>query len=72
MAQYQKVEFRIGKDGKITETVINASGSSCTLGTADMESALGAVEKRELLPEYYAEPETETESENWLQHSQHR
>jgi len=30
MAEYQKIEYRIGKDGKIIETVINASGSSCT------------------------------------------
>lgn len=72
MAQYQKVEFRIGKDGKITESVINASGSSCTLGTADMEAALGSVEKRELLPEYYAEPEMETTSENWIPQTQQR
>lgn len=53
MAEYQKIEYRIGKDGKITETVINASGESCTETTAPLEDALGAVESQELLPEYY-------------------
>ena len=57
MAEYQKVEYRIGKDGKITETVINASGSSCTSTTSDLEKALGEVETQELLPEYYEERE---------------
>lgn len=40
MAEYQKVEYRIGKDGKITESVINASGSSCTTTTVGVEKAL--------------------------------
>lgn len=71
MAQYQKVEFRIDKDGKITENVIGATGASCTLGTSAMEAALGTVEKREFLPEYYTETETESEEEILL-HSQHR
>lgn len=53
MAEYRKIEYRIGKDGKITETVLNASGPSCTETTAEMEKALGKVEKRELLPDYY-------------------
>jgi hypothetical protein len=53
MAEYQRVEYRIGKDGKIQETVINGSGESCTDTTADIESALGEVTSQELLPEYY-------------------
>lgn len=53
MAEYQKVEYRIGKDGKVTETVINASGSSCTTTTSGIEKALGEVESQKLLPEYY-------------------
>jgi hypothetical protein len=63
MAEYQKVEYRIGKDGKITETVINASGASCTQTTAPLEDALGKVEDRELLPEYYQGEENLTDSE---------
>jgi hypothetical protein len=50
MAEYQKIEYRIGKDGKILETVLNAAGSSCTETTAAIEQALGQVECRELLP----------------------
>lgn len=52
MAEYQKVEYRIGKDGKVTETMINASGSSCTATTSEIEKALG-VKSQVLLPEYY-------------------
>ncbi|MBE9077039.1 DUF2997 domain-containing protein [Romeria aff. gracilis LEGE 07310] len=55
MAEYQRVEYRIGKDGKVTETVLDGQGESCTLATAEMERSLGLVESRELLPEYTAE-----------------
>lgn len=57
MAQYQRIEYRIGKDGKIKETVIDGSGASCTEATAPIESALGEVENKELLPEYYQDSE---------------
>ncbi len=63
MAEYQKVEYCIGKDGKITETVINASGSSCTAITSGIEKALGEVESQELLPEYYEGEENLTTEE---------
>ena len=53
MAEYHQVEYRIGKDGKITETVINASGSGCTATTAGIEQVLGEIASQELLPEYY-------------------
>jgi hypothetical protein len=53
MAEYQKIEYRIGKDGKIIETVLNASGSSCTSTTQGIEQALGEVSSQELLSEYY-------------------
>ena len=64
MAEYQKIEYRIGKDGKITETVINTSGSSCTSTTSGIEKALGEVENQELLPEYYEGGEGETVAQN--------
>lgn len=57
MAEYQRIEYRIGKDGKITETVLGGVGSSCTSMTETLEVALGSVEQRELLPEYYDEAE---------------
>lgn len=60
MAHYQKVEYRIGKEGQITETVLNGSGVGCTQSTANLEASLGTVVERDLLPEYYAVPETET------------
>ena len=63
MNEYQKIEYRIGKDGKITETVINASGSSCTSTTSGIEKALGEVESQELLPEYYESEENLTGTE---------
>ena len=64
MAEYQKIEYRIGKDGKIAETVVNASGSSCIAATSSMEKALGEVESQELLPEYYEGDENLTEIHN--------
>lgn len=64
MAEYQKIEYRIGKDGKIIETVINASGASCTDTTSGIEQALGVVDSQELLPEYYENAENLTTQED--------
>ena len=64
MAEYQKIEYRIGKDGKIIETVINASGASCTNTTKGIEQALGEVSSQELLPEYYESEENLTTQNN--------
>jgi len=71
MAEYQRVEYRIGKDGKIQETVINGSGESCTETTADIESALGEVTSQELLPEYYQGEDNQANEETqiWQQDS---
>jgi hypothetical protein len=52
MAEYQKIEYRIGKDGVVTETVLDGQGESCLLATESLEKALGEVAARELLPEY--------------------
>ncbi|MFB2983859.1 DUF2997 domain-containing protein [Microseira sp. BLCC-F43] len=67
MAQYQKVEYRIGKDGKIVETVLNGTGSGCRANTAGLEQALGEVESQELLPEYYQDEENVTIDQNQSQ-----
>lgn len=64
MAEYQKIEYRIGKDGKIKEKVLNASGASCTSTTAGLEQALGEVESQEFLPEYYEGDENVTVEES--------
>jgi hypothetical protein len=63
VAEYQKVEYIIGKDGKITEKVIEASGAICTQTTQGLETAVGVVESQELLPEYYDEAENITHTE---------
>ena len=67
MAQYQKVEYRIGKDGKIVETVLNGVGSGCTANTSGLEQALGEVESQQLLPEYYEDEENVTLDQNQSQ-----
>lgn len=64
MAEYQRVEYRIGKDGKIIETVLNATGASCIDTTKGIEQALGEVSNQELLPDYYTEAENLTTSED--------
>lgn len=52
MAEYQKIEYRIGKDGKVVETVLNATGESCLSTTTGIEQALGEIESQEKLPEF--------------------
>lgn len=55
MAEYQRIEYRLNPQGKITETVLDGQGTSCVTTTAPLEAALGSVEQQELLPEYYEE-----------------
>ncbi|MFN6324815.1 MAG: DUF2997 domain-containing protein, partial [Aphanizomenon sp.] len=64
MAEYQKVEYRIGKDGKIVERVLNVTGSSCVETTKSLEKSLGEIESQELLPEYYEGEENINIAEN--------
>jgi hypothetical protein len=59
MAEYQRIEYRIGKDGKIVETVIGGLGSTCIQATTGLEAELGQVEQREFLPECEAGENTE-------------
>ena len=58
MSQYQRIEYLIGKDGKIVERALDISGSECISITAQIESNLGKVETRDLLPNYYETSET--------------
>ncbi|MCW6035671.1 DUF2997 domain-containing protein [Spirulina subsalsa FACHB-351] len=69
MAEYQKIEYRIGKDGKIVETVVDGiAGAHCTKVTEEIEQAMGEVESQEFLPDYYRESniltQTETQSQS--------
>lgn len=61
MSQYQRIEYLIGKDGKIVERVIDMSGSECVAITAEIESNLGKVETRELMPNYYETAEQDVD-----------
>ena len=54
MSHYQRIEYRISKDGTIVETVIDGQGNHCTEATAGIEAKLGQVKQRQLLPEYQA------------------
>ncbi|MBP0018268.1 MAG: DUF2997 domain-containing protein [Cyanobacteria bacterium SBLK] len=68
MAEYQKIEYRIGKNGKITETVIEGvSGEQCLELTREIEDRLGEVEGREFLPEYDREFPTLVETQEQTQ-----
>ena len=48
MVDYQTIEYRISKDGKVTETVLNG-GANCTEMTLEIERAIGTIESQELL-----------------------
>jgi len=64
MSQYQRIEYLIGKDGKIVERAIDVSGIGCIALTSAIESNLGKVEARDLLPSYYMAIEQSYEQEN--------
>jgi hypothetical protein len=49
----RRIEFLIKPDGTIVEKVLEGSGNACLVDTAPVESALGEVVSREMLPEYY-------------------
>ena len=70
MSQYQRIEYLIGKDGKIVERAINMSGSDCVAVTATIEADLGKIETRELLPSYYEVSEQSLDS-NAIEQSQY-
>jgi Protein of unknown function (DUF2997) len=58
MAEYQKIEYHIGPNGVVSETVLNGRGGVCLLATDSLEKALGEIESRELLPEHEADGDT--------------
>jgi hypothetical protein len=68
MAEYQKIEYHIGKDGKIVEKVLNATGTNCVETTKKIENYLGDIESQELLPEYYEGDELIINTENQSLH----
>jgi hypothetical protein len=64
MSQYQRIEYLIGKDGKIVERAIDISGIECLALTSVIELNLGKVEARDLLPSYYMTIEQDYEQKN--------
>lgn len=56
MAEYRRIEYIIGKDGKVTERVIGGVGADCLNAGLGIEASLGEVKQRELLPEYDLDP----------------
>jgi hypothetical protein len=70
MAEYQKIEYRIGKDGKVTETVLNGKGETCISAVEGLERSLGEAESRDLLPEYYDDVENTVEIDAVTEQSQ--
>lgn len=49
--QYKQIEITIGKDGIITERIINGDGKTCINLTAGLEKSLGNIESQKLLPD---------------------
>ena len=72
--QYKQIEITIGKDGIITERIINGDGENCINLTAGLEKSLGNIESQELLPDslrgeaIYQNPEIHVEQDDnlWL------
>ena len=56
------MRFRIRQDGVVEESVEGVIGQSCAQLTEKLEAALGSVESRELKPEAYLRPETQSQS----------
>jgi hypothetical protein len=63
MTKYLQIEYLIAPNGKITERVINGSGSDC-LDTVAIALELGEIEERRLLPEYYEDLSSSQENIN--------
>ena len=50
--EYQNIEIKIGKDGKVFLEVSGVNGKKCLLLTKELEEALGDIENREFKPEF--------------------
>lgn len=53
----KKMRIRIGNDGRTEIRVEGGEGADCLAFTSAVERALGAVQTRELTPDYDREPE---------------
>ncbi len=50
--EYQNIEIKIGKNGKVFLEVSGVKGKKCLLLTKELEEALGDIENREFKPEF--------------------
>lgn len=57
MAKRQQIEFVIKSNGVVEERVSGVSGPACEAVTKAIEQALGDVERRDHLPDYYSDTE---------------
>nr|MBN1229715.1 DUF2997 domain-containing protein [Anaerolineae bacterium] len=64
MSGKQKIEFVIKPDGTVEESVSGVTGPSCETLTEALERALGTIEQREHLPEYFNQQHTEDQLPN--------
>lgn len=60
--EMQEMEITIDREGKILVKVNGAHGTDCREMTKNIENALGVVEERTNLPEYYEQPLNEEQS----------
>ena len=52
----QELEITIDKEGKVRVQVKRIQGQQCLTTSQNIENALGEVQTRVFLPEYYEEP----------------
>jgi hypothetical protein len=56
----QELEITIDKEGKVQVRVRGIHGQDCLTTTSNIENALGEVQTRDFLPEYYEQSDTQS------------
>jgi hypothetical protein len=59
----QELEITIDKEGQVQVRVREGHGPECLTTTKNIENALGEVQNRDLLSEYYEQPVTQSAQE---------
>lgn len=59
----QELEITIDKEGRVQVRVRGVQGTGCLTTTENIENALGDVQNRDLLSEYYEQPVTQSAQE---------
>jgi hypothetical protein len=58
--EMQELEITINNEGKVEVKVRGLHGPECVKTTENIENALGEVQKRDFLSEYYESPVTQS------------